>query len=251
MTDVTLGRYYRGESIIHSLDPRVKLTGLIVYVVSLFYASSVSSLLFSFAVLLLVFLLTRVPLKYVVKGFFRMFILFLFFGILVVLLEENAIRKAVFMVFRFSFTVIASSLLTFTTRPLSIAKGIEKAFGKGIMKKPVHILSTVIMIAFRFIPILVDEAERVIDAQKSRGCSFEEKGLVRKARVFLPLLVPLFVSAFKRADELALSMDARGYNKNGSGSLYPLKYSFHDYISYFLMVIYALCVYLMEVKLWI
>lgn len=251
MTDVTLGRYYRGESIIHRLDPRVKLIGLIVYVASLFYSQSISSLAISILVLLIVVITSKVPVKYITKGLFRMLVLFLFFALLMIVLEENAQRKAVFMVLRLTFTVIASTILTLTTRPLEIAKGIDKALGKGVLRKPVRILSTVIMIAFRFIPILVDEADRVLDAQKSRGCSFDEKGIIKKTGVFLPLLVPLFVSAYRRADELALAMDARGYNKKGATSLYPLSYSMCDYIAYIMIAVYVLLCYLMEVKLWI
>ncbi len=251
MTDVTLGRYYRGESIIHRLDPRVKLIGLIVYVASLFYSQSISSLAISILVLLIVVIASKVPVNYITKGLFRMLVLFLFFALLMIVLEENAQRKAVFMVLRLTFTVIASTILTLTTRPLEIAKGIDKALGKGVLRKPVRILSTVIMIAFRFIPILVDEADRVLDAQKSRGCSFDEKGIIKKTGVFLPLLVPLFVSAYRRADELALAMDARGYNKEGATSLYPLSYSMCDYIAYIMIAVYVLLCYLMEVKLWI
>lgn len=251
MTDVTLGRYYRGESIIHRLDPRVKLIGLIVYVASLFYSQSISSLAISILVLLIVVIASKVPVNYITKGLFRMLVLFLFFALLMIVLEENAQRKAVFMVLRLTFTVIASTILTLTTRPLEIAKGIDKALGKGVLRKPVRILSTVIMIAFRFIPILVDEADRVLDAQKSRGCSFDEKGIIKKTGVFLPLLVPLFVSAYRRADELALAMDARGYNKKGATSLYPLSYSMCDYIAYIMIAVYVLLCYLMEVKLWI
>lgn len=251
MMDVTLGRYYRGESVIHRLDPRVKLIWLIAYVASLFYSQSISSLVISILVLLIVLIASKVPLKYITKGLFRMLVLFLFFALLMIVLEENAQRKALFMVFRLTLTVIASTILTLTTRPLEIAKGIDKALGKGILRKPVRILSTVIMIAFRFIPILVDEAARVLDAQKSRGCSFDEKGIIKKAWVFLPLLVPLFVSAYRRADELALAMDARGYNKRSATSLYPLSYSKRDYIAYIMIAVYVLLCYLMEVKLWI
>lgn len=251
MFDAAIGRYYRGRSIIHLLDPRVKLLSLLLYIASLFYFSSLSSLMLSFVVILIVIVLTHIPLKYVIKGTFRIFILSLFFALLMILFEENGVRKALTLVYRLTATGTASSLFSLTTRPVDAAKGIEKALGKGKLRMPVHILATVIMIAFRFIPIFLDEAERVMDAQKSRGCSFEEKGLVKKAGAFLPLLVPLFVSAFRRADELALSMDARGYNIKSATSLYPLKYKTCDILSFFLLLLYCALMYLVEVNVWI
>lgn len=251
MIEISLGRYLKLDSPIHSLDPRVKSVALIIYIASLFYFSSFSFLAFAFLSFVITALLTHIPFKTIIKGLGRTVVLSLFFALLIVLLEKNAVRKALFIIFRFSLTVAFSSLFTLTTRPNEISKGIEKALGKGFLRKPVHILSSIIMIAFRFIPILQEEAERVMEAQKSRGCSFEEKGLMKKAKVVLPLLVPLFVSAYKRADELALAMDGRGYNKNRSTSLYPLHYSLRDYIAYLIILLYALISYFMEVKLWI
>lgn len=251
MFDISLGRYYKNESPIHALDPRVKTGGLIIYILSLFYFSSLYFFAFAFLSITVIAILGRVPVKYTLKGLGRTVLLSSFFALLIVLLENNSWRKALLIVLRFSLTVLASSLFTLTTRPNDISKGMEKALGKGFLKKPVHILSTIVMIAFRFIPILSSEAERVMEAQKSRGCSFEEKGLIKRIKVVLPLLVPLFVSAYKRADELALSMDGRGYNKNGSTSLYPLHYSYKDGIAYSIIFSYALLSYFLEVKAWI
>ncbi len=251
MISSSIGRYYTIKSPIHSLDPRVKTVGLVVYIASLFYFSSLSFIAFSFLTFILTALLSRVPFKYIIKGLWRSVVVSIFFALLVLLLEKNADRKAILIVARFSLTVAFSSLFTLTTKTKDIAKGIEKMFGIGFLKKPVHILSTIVMIAFRFIPILTDEADRVLEAQKSRGCSFEEKGLLKKAQIILPILIPLFVSAYKRADELALAMDGRGYNKRRSSSLYPLCYSFKDYLAYFFILFYALISYFLEVKLWI
>ncbi len=251
MFEIALGRYYSSKSPIHSLDPRVKGVGLVIYILSLFYFSSLAFFAFAFLSITVTALLTRVPLKYILKGLGRTVLLSSFFALLIVLLEDNALRKALINVIRFSLTVTASSLFTLATSPGQISKGMEKMLGKGLLKKPVHILSTIVMIAFSFIPILSQEAERVVEAQKSRGCSFEEKGLIKKAKIVLPILVPLFVSAYKRADELALSMDGRGFNKTSSTSLYPLHYSYKDCIAYLIVISYALLSYFLEVKLWI
>ncbi len=251
MISSSIGRYCAIESPIHSLDARVKIVGLVVYIATLFYFSSLSFTAFAFLAYILIALLSQVPFKYIIKGLWRSVVISIFFALLVVLNEKNAGRKAALIVIRFSLTVAFSTLFTLTTKTKDISKGIEKMLGIGVLKKPAHILSTIVMIAFRFIPILVDEADRVLEAQKSRGCSFEEKGLIKKAKAVLPLLIPLFVSAYKRADELALAMDARGYNKSGSSSLYPLHYSFKDYMAYLIILSYAFISYFLEVKFWI
>lgn len=251
MIDVTLGRYWKGKNPLALYDSRSKMVFLLLYIVSLFYFSSLSTLLFSALVLLAVILISRIPLSYITKGLLRSFMLFVFFALLIFLFEENGLRRALFMLSRLTLTVLSSTMLTLTTRPLEIAEGIEKSFGKGKLKRPVRILATIIMIAFRFLPILVDEANRITDAQKSRGCSFEEKGIVKKCRAALPLLVPLFVSAFRRSDALALAMDARGYNTEGATSLKPLRYGRRDMILYVLILVYALFCFSLEKFLYI
>lgn len=246
MIDISLGRLWKGENPLSQFDSRSKMAFLLVYIASLFYFSALSTLLFSALVLFAVILISRIPLSYITKGLLKPLILFLFFALLILLFEENGLRRSLFMLTRLTLTVLSSTMLTLTTRPLEIAKGIEKSFGKGKLKKPVRILATIIMIAFRFLPILVDEANRIADAQKSRGCSFEEKGIVKKCRAYLPLLVPLFVSAFRRADALALAMDARGYSTGGATSLNPVRYGRRDVILYVLIVIYALICFSLE-----
>lgn len=251
MIDITLGRIWKGKSPLSLYDSRTKMAFLLVYIASLFYFSSISTLLFSALVLLSVILISRIPLSYITKGLLRPFMLFLFFAVLIALFEENGLRRALFMLSRLILTVLSSTMLTLTTRPLEIAKGIEKSFGKGKLKRPVRVLATIIMIAFRFLPILVDEANRIADAQKSRGLSFEEKGIVNKCRSSLPLLVPLFASAFSRADALSLAMDARGYSSEGSTSLRVVRYTIRDIRLYIVVLLYALLSFSFEKLLYI
>ncbi len=251
MIDITLGRCWKGKSPLSLYDSRSKMAFLLVYIASLFYFSGITTLLFSALVLLAVILISRIPFSYITKGLLKSFILFLFFAVLIAVFEEDGLRRALFMLLRLTLTVLSSSMLTLTTRPLEIAKGIEKSFGKGKLKRPVRVLATITMIAFRFLPILVDEANRIVDAQKSRGCSFDEKGIVKKCRSALPLLVPLFVSAFRRSDELALAMDARGYNPGGATSLKPLRYGRRDIVLYVLVLFYALLSFSIEKFLYI
>ncbi len=251
MTDISLGRYWKGENPLSRLDSRTKLFSLLLYIVTLFYFSGIVTLLLSALFLLFVIRAGRIPLRYITKGLLKPFILFLFFALLIVLFEDNGPRRAFFMVSRLVLTVLSSSMLTLTTRPKDIAGGIEKALGKGIMKKPVHIFATIIMIAFRFLPLLVDEAGRIADAQKSRGCSFDDRTIAGKCRHSLPLLVPLFVSAFHRADELALAFDARGYSEEGSTRLYPMRYTEKDVWGYLVVLLYAVLCFLCEKLLYV
>ncbi len=249
--NITLGRYTESGGVLNALDPRVKLMSLLLYIASLYYFSGVFTLLFSLVVLGSLLYISRIPVSSFVKGLKRMIPLFIVFAFLIVLTEENGWRKALFTLVRLVLTVLSSSLLSFTTKPMDISGGIEKALGKGKLKKGAHILSTVIMIAFRFLPILQEEAERIIDAQTSRGCSFDEKSIRKKAKAVLPVLVPLFVSAYRRADSLALAMDARGYNENGSTRLHELEYSKRDYTGYGLLVLYCVICFVIERFLWI
>lgn len=251
MIDITLGRYWKGSNPISRYDSRVKMVFLLVYIASLFYFSGIPTIVFSACVLISVIILSRIPLSYITKGLLKPFLLFVFFALLIALIEEDGIKRALIMLTRLTLTVLSSTMLSLTTRPLEIAAGIEKSLGKGKLKRSVRKLSTIIMIAFRFLPILVDEANRITDAQKSRGCSFEGKGIVKKCRATLPLLVPLFASAFRRADALALAMDARGYNSEGSTSLKPLHYTKRDIVLYLFVFLYASICFSLEKFLYI
>lgn len=251
MFDVSTLRYVKKDSVVHRLDPRVKFLFLLVYTASLFYLDSFPSLLFSAVFLLFLYIISKVPPSYALKSIWRITMLFLVFGIIITVTEEDGEKRALLMITRLILTVSSSILLNATTKPGKIAEGIEKALGKGRLRKPARIFSIIVMISLRFLPLLKSEAERIMDAQKSRGCSFEEKGIINKARAVIPILVPVFVSAFHRADELAVSMDARGFNKERSTSLHPLKYSMRDFFAYFLTALYLLVSVMLEKMKWI
>lgn len=247
-----LGKYYEKRGLLHTLDPRVKLTYLLFLIASIFYFSSLSTLIFSFSFIFLVVIISSLPISLFIKEFKRIILFFIFFAFLILLTEANGERKAFFMLTRLVLTLTVSSLLTLTTRPKEIAEAIEKTFGRGILTRPIHIFSTIVMIAFRFVPLLMDEANLIIEAQKSRGADFDEKKIIKKAKAIIPILVPLFSSALIRSDELSLSMDARGFSLDRKPtSLYPLKYSKRDYISYIVLVFYLLLSFLMEKYLWL
>lgn len=251
MKDVLSIRYSETKSVIHTLDARVKLLFLLVYIASLFYSSSFSTLLFSFIVLASIFVISRVPVSVITRGMGRLIMIYLVLGIITALTAPGGIRAAGVMLIRLFLSVLSSNLLTSTTTSRSIAKAVDKALGKGPFKRGAHILSTIVLVAFRFIPILQSEAKRIMDAQTSRGCSFDDGTVIERAEKSLSLIIPLFVSAFRRADELALSMDSRLYNRSGSSSMYPLKYRRRDIFSILLILLYLVLSFVIERTLWI
>lgn len=233
LKDVTLGRYYRVESIIHSLDPRVKLFSLLIYIVSLFLFTSWTALLLTLVSLFLVVKASKVPFRYMVKGLRSIAFIVIFAALLSAMLGKGGWVKTIFTTYRMIALVFASNLLTLTTKPREISDGLEKAMGwLSVFHFPVHDTATIISLSFRFIPILSEEANRIIDAQKSRGARIGEGRLKERIKSLLPITVPLFVSAFRRADELSLAMDSRLY---GSGIRKPwksLRYRMCDYYAY-------------------
>ena len=227
LRDITIGQYYNSDSVIHRLDPRFKLIAAIVYVVILFIINDLYTYVFSIAALFAVIALSKVPLKYMLRGIKSvMFIIVITallnmfttrgetilweFGFLRLTLE--GIIFAVKMVVRLIMLIMASSVLTLTTTPIQLTDGIEyllKPFRKiGV---PAHEIAMMMTIALRFIPTLLDETDKIIKAQQARGADFDTGGIIKKAKSLVPILVPLFVSSFRRADELAMAMEARCY----------------------------------------
>ncbi|MGN1164726.1 MAG: energy-coupling factor transporter transmembrane component T family protein [Candidatus Ornithospirochaeta sp.] len=233
LKDVTLGRYYSTVSILHALDPRTKLFGLLVYIVSVFLYDSWSGLAFSVSVLSLFIVLSRVPLSYMVKGLRSVVFIVVLASVLNFLLGKGGIRGTVFSTVRIVSVVLASNVLTLTTRPREISSGIEKSLSfLSFFKVPVEDIATIISLALRFIPILSDEAGRILDSQKSRGARLGEGSVREKARAVLPVVVPLFISAFRRSDELSRAMDSRLYGTGKRRSWKRLEYSSSDVYGY-------------------
>lgn len=256
--DITIGQYYQTDSPIHGLDPRVKLMGTLVFIISLFAGKSIWAYLFITVFLLAIIKISKVPLKFILKGLKAILIiiiisaafnLFLTDGEVVVqfwklTITKEGIYQAVFMVVRLIYLIMGSSIMTLTTTPNHLTDGLEKSM--GFLKKikvPVHEISMMMSIALRFIPILIDETDKIMKAQMARGADFEHGNLFKRAKAMIPILVPLFVSAFRRANELAMAMEARCYHgSQGRTKMKPLTYCKNDYFGYLILAVYFIVV---------
>ena len=224
--DITLGQYYPGESIIHRLDPRTKIVGTLLYLISLFVADSFLGLGVAVLFLGICIKLSGVPLKFMLKGLKPIFMIMLFTFVLNIFMTSGevlvalgplkitieGIYNAFFMVARLALLIIGSSLMTLTTKPINLTDGIERLLSPlqkiGV---PAHELAMMMSIALRFIPTLLDETDKIMKAQMARGADFESGNLFQRAKSLIPLLVPLFISAFRIAVDLAMAMEARCY----------------------------------------
>ncbi len=247
--DITLGQYYPAKSMIHQLDPRVKLVTTMVFVVSLFVAKGIPGYLLATLFLAMTIKLSKVPFGFMTRGLKAIvmllmitvvFNLFLIDGDVVLWrfgflrITDNGLRTAVFMAIRLIYLIIGSSVMTLTTTPNDLTDGLEKLLGP--LKRihvPVHEIAMMMSIALRFIPILLEETDKIMKAQIARGADFESGNLVQKAKAMVPLLVPLFISAFRRASDLAMAMEARCYHGGeGRTKMKPLKYEGCDRMAY-------------------
>ena len=251
--DITIGQYYPAESILHRLDPRVKFIGTIVYIVSLFVFDSWGYLLGS-AFLIAMILLSRVPFSFMVRGLKAIVMLLLITMIFNVLLTPGHVlwRWGILRVtteglilagkmgVRLVFLILGASLMTLTTTPTKLTDALESLMRP--LKKihvPVHEIAMMMSIALRFIPILLEETDKIMKAQMARGADFESGNLIKKVKAMVPLLVPLFVSAFRRANDLALAMEARCYHGGeGRTQMKPLRYRKRDGIAYGILGVY-------------
>ena len=262
LKDVTLGQFFPGSSIVHRLDPRCKLLLTIVYIAALFTAESYVS----YAVMLIItgvcIALSRIPLKVILRGLKPLWIIIALTAVLnifftpgrelvsfwkITITYEGLVR-AVFMVLRITMLIAGTFLLTYTTSPIALTDAMEILFGPlKKLKVPVHEMSMMMSMALRFIPTLIEETDKIMSAQKARGADFETGNLFQRARALLPLLVPLFVSAFRRADELATAMECRCYHGGeGRTKLHVLRYETRDYLT--LAFYAALCAAMIALK---
>ena len=256
LRDITLGQYYPADSVIHKLDPRVKLTGTMVFIVSLFAFPSIEAYIVATLALAAVIHISKVPFHFMVRGLKSIvmlllitvvFNLFLIPGTPVVQLwkltiTQEGIETAVSMAVRLIYLIVGSSVMTLTTTPNNLTDGLEKAMRPlGKIHVPVHDIAMMMSIALRFIPILLDETDKIMKAQMARGADFESGNLIQKAKNMVPLLVPLFISAFRRANDLAMAMEARGYHGgDGRTKMKPLTYMRRDHIAYLMLLLYVL-----------
>ncbi len=253
--DITIGQYYPTDSIIHRLDPRVKLIGTFLYIISIFvFDNAVIGFLAVALFLLTVIKLSRVPFRFIFRGMKAIVVLLLFtaffnlfftpgepiFRLGFIKITEEGLSLAIKMAIRLTFLILGSSLMTFTTTPNQLTDGLEKVMRPlNHIKVPVHEIAMMMSIALRFIPILLEETDKIMKAQMARGADFESGGIMKRAKSLIPLLVPLFVSAFRRANDLAMAMEARCYRGgDGRTKMKPLHYHSRDYIAYVALIFY-------------
>lgn len=248
LRDITLGQYYQTESLIHKMDPRVKLGGTVLFIISLFFFKNYAGYVIAALFLGLVIRLSKVPFKFMVKGMKTIVMLMLItvvfnlfltpgtplFTIWKLTITQEGLKMAISMAIRLTLLIIGSSVMTLTTTPNNLTDGMEKMMGPlKVFKVPVHEVAMMMSIALRFIPILLEETDKIMKAQIARGADFESGNIFKRAKAMVPLLVPLFISAFRRANDLAMAMEARCY-RGGEGrtKMKPLIYHKRDYIAY-------------------
>ena len=226
--DITIGQYYPANSVIHRLDPRVKIVATLLFLISLFVQKSVLGYLVATLFLAGVIHLSKVPLKFIMKGLKPIMILLLItvaFNLFlnnggevlvhfwIFQITEDGLEISVYMAIRLIYLIAGSSIMTFTTTPNALTDGIEKLLRPlNKVKVPVHEVAMMMSIALRFIPTLIEETDKIMSAQKARGADFESGNIFQRAKALIPILVPLFISAFRRADELATAMECRCYH---------------------------------------
>ena len=249
LKDITLGQYFPGTSVIHRLDPRTKLIMLVVYIVALFTAVSWVSYALCLAFLVVSIAVSRIPVKSIFRGMKPLIMILVITGILnlfftggetvlvsfwVITVTLEGVIRAALMVLRILMLITSTFLLTYTTSPISLTDGLESLMGPlKVIRVPVHELSMMMCIALRFIPTLIEETDKIMCAQKARGADFENGSLIQRVKALVPILVPLFISAFRRADELATAMECRCYQGGeGRTKMKLLRYHRGDMVTF-------------------
>lgn len=256
LRDITLGQYYQTDSLLHRLDPRVKIVGTFAYIISLFLFRNITIYVIAGLWLFAMIKLSKVPFKFMVKGL-RPVMMILMVTVICNLLFTTGtplvhiwkititiegLKMALFMTIRFVMLIIGSTLMTLTTTPNQLTDGLEILLAPlNKMRVPVHDISMMMAIALRFIPILMEETDKIMKAQLARGADFESGNIFKRVKAMLPLLIPLFVSAFRRANDLAMAMEARCY-RGGEGrtKMKPLIYKNTDRKAYVCIVLYLI-----------
>lgn len=258
LRDITLGQYYQTESLIHRLDPRVKLISTFAYIVSLFLFQNLTLYLIAAVSLMIVIKLSKVPVKFMVRGLRPVVMILLFtvicnmiftkgtplFSFWKITITVEGLKLSLYMVIRFVMLIVGSSVMTLTTTPNQLTDGLESLLNPlNKVKVPVHEIAMMMSIALRFIPILMEETDKIMKAQLARGADFESKNMVHRVKAMLPLLIPLFVSAIRRANDLAMAMEARCY-RGGAGrtKMKPLIYKITDKRALLLVFLYMVVI---------
>lgn len=252
--DITIGQYVPGDSFIHKLDARVKIIFSLIFIIDLFLIKDFSGYIIIFLFTMMAIAISKIQLRYIYKGLKPIFILMLITALFNVFLTKGdtllwkfgflkiykeGIIIAIFMVLRLIFLIVGTSLLTLTTSPIELTDAIEKLLSP--FKKigvPAHELAMMMTIALRFIPTLMDETDKIMKAQKARGADFETGNIIQRAKSLIPLLVPLFISSFRRADELAMAMEARCYRGgDGRTRMKIPKITSKDYVAILVLIL--------------
>ena len=248
LKDITLGQYFPGNTVAHRLDPRTKILLVTLYIIALFSAKGLLGYMVMAATLAVCVKISKVGFKSLVRGLKPLVVIIAFTGILnifftpaetyllewgILRISEKGIQNALFMVVRIMLLVMGTFLMTYTTSPIRLTDGLESLLGPlKRLRVPVDGLAMMMAIALRFIPTLIEETDKIMSAQKARGADFESGNIFQKAKALVPILVPLFISAFRRADELATAMECRCYHGgDGRTKLHVLKYQRRDYIA--------------------
>ncbi len=263
LKDITIGQYFPADSIIHRLDPRFKIIITAIFITMLFSADNFWGLLVGIIFLLASFLMSKIPMKLMLKSlkpiipiiifttalnlFFLDGVTFFKFGFIKITYE--GLETSAFMIIRIIALIMGSSLLTYTTSPITLTDAIERLLSPlKKIKLPVHELAMMMTIALRFIPTLVEETDKIMSAQKARGADMESGGIMQRAKALTPILIPLFVSAFRRAEELALAMECRCYHGgDGRTRLKKLCSTPADYNSLAISILFLAAVILLNI----
>ncbi|MCL2662204.1 MAG: energy-coupling factor transporter transmembrane protein EcfT [Oscillospiraceae bacterium] len=248
LKDITLGQFFPGDTLVHRLDPRTKLILMVVYITALFMAKGFPAYTFMLAVLITCLAVSRIKPKAIFRGLKPIFIIICITVILniffirgetvlfqyrAIVITQEGLITAVFMASRLMMLIISTFLLTYTTSPITLTDGLERMLSPlKKIKLPVHEFAMMMSIALRMIPTLIEETDKIMSAQKSRGADFETGGLLKRAKAVLPLLIPLFISAFRRADELATAMESRCYHGGeGRTKMKILRFASRDFVA--------------------
>lgn len=253
--DLTVGQYYPADSVVHKLDPRVKLFGTMIFLIAVFSFRGWAGFALITVFLAGIIRLSKVPFRYMIKGLKAIIVLMAvtaFFNLFLtsgtnviwqwkwIRITQEGIETAAKMLFRLIYLILGTSIMTLTTTPNELTDGLEKSLRPlQVIHVPIHEIAMIMAIALRFIPILVEETDKIMKAQMARGADFENGNLIKRAKALIPLLVPLFISAFRRANDLAMAMEARCYRGGvGRTKMKPLRYSGCDYAGYFVLIIF-------------
>lgn len=256
--DITLGQYFPGESGLHKLDPRVKIIMCLVYLVALFLVKDFIGFAIAIVTLSFVIAASKVPFNFILRGLKPIFIIIVFtftinmfmiggevlwsWGVLHI--TREGLYTAIFMALRLVLLIIGSSLLTLTTKPISLTDGIESLLNPlKAIKVPAHELAMMMTIALRFIPTLLEETDKIMKAQMARGADFESGNIIKRAKSLIPLLVPLFISAFRIAQDLAMAMEARCYRGGANRTrMNAMKLKQSDFIAVALLGVFVMII---------